>query len=187
MDTSLSAMVSRSWWALALRGVLAILFGIAAFAWPSLTLALLVSLFAAFALVDGIMALAAGIQARWWSLVFFGILGIAAGVLTFFWPGVTALSLLVIIAWWAIFRGVMEIWAAITLRKVIPNEWVLILGGVASIVFGGLVIAYPGAGALAVIWWIGAYALVIGVLALGLAIRVRRLVGGVSHAVAGQP
>ena len=176
IDNSIHTAISRAWWALALRGALAILFGIAAFMWPGLTVALFVGIFAGFALLDGVMAVAGGLQSRLWGLTLFGILGIAAGIVTLVWPGITALTLIYVIATWAIFRGVLEISAAITLRKMIPNEWFLILGGVASIIFGALVLAYPGAGALALVWWIAAYAIVIGVLLLTAALRMRGFV-----------
>ena len=175
-DNPIHTAVSHAWWALAIRGVLAILFGIAAFSWPGLTVALFVGIFAGFALLDGVMALTAGVQTRMWGLTIFGVLGIAAGIITLMWPGITALTLIYVIATWAIIRGVLEISAAITLRKIIPTEWFLIVGGVASIVFGALVLANPGAGALGLVWWIAAYAIIIGVLLLSVALRVRGFV-----------
>lgn len=153
-------MLIRHWWALALRGVLAILFGIMAIVWPGLTLATLILLFGAYALVDGVFAVVNGISSygerkRWWVTVLEGIAGIVVGIVTFLWPDLTALTLLTIIGVWAIFTGVMEIVGAIQLRKVIEGEWLYILSGIASVIFGVLVILFPGAGALSLTWLIG--------------------------------
>ncbi len=171
-------VLARNWWALALRGLFAVLFGLLAFAWPGVTLAALVILFGAYALVDGIFALIAAVRAaeaheRWWLFVIEGLAGIAAGLLTFMWPGITALVLLYLIAWWAVITGVLEIAAAIRLRKEISGEWALVLGGVASVIFGFLLLLRPGVGALAVVWLIGIYALLFGALLLTLAFRLR--------------
>lgn len=171
-------MLARNWWALALRGVLAIVFGILAFVWPGVTLISLVLLFGAYALVDGVFAVITGFTSRgknerWWAVLLEGIAGIVIGVLTFIWPGTTALVLLYFIAAWALITGALEIWAAIQLRNVITNEWSMILAGVASVIFGVLLIVFPGAGALSVIWLIGAYAIVSGILFLILAWRLR--------------
>lgn len=165
--------VARNWWTLALRGLFAVLFGIAAFVWPALTLAALVILFGAYALVDGLFALIGGIQTRSWFFIIEGIVGIIAGILIFIWPGITALLLLTFIAGWAIITGIIEIIGAIRLRQVIANEWLLILGGVLSVLFDIILIAQPGAGALAVIWVIGAYALIFGITLIALAFRLR--------------
>jgi uncharacterized membrane protein HdeD (DUF308 family) len=176
----LSELLSRYWWVLLLRGLLAILFGILAFAWPGVTLASLVLLFGVYALVDGVSAVVSalgrrGEQEHWWVLLLEGLVGIGAGLLTLFAPGVTAVVLLLYVAVWAIATGVLEIVAAIRLRKEIEGEWLMALSGVASVVFGVLLMARPGAGALAVLWLIGAYALVFGVLLVALSFRVRRL------------
>lgn len=172
-------VLAHNWWAIALRGVAAIIFGILAFALPGVTLAVLVLLFGAYALVDGIFNVIAAVSGRsgaqsWWMLLLEGLVSVAAGLVAFFMPGLTALTLVYVIAAWAIITGVLEIIAAIRLRKVISNEWWLVLSGVVSIVFGGLIAAYPGAGALALIFWIGAYAVVFGVFLLALAFRLRR-------------
>ena len=178
----LSQHVARNWWALALRGLFAALFGIAAFIWPGLTLTALIVLFAAYALVDGLFALIGGAQTRSWFFILEGIVGIVAGVLAFIWPGVTALVLLAFIAGWAILTGIIEIVAAIQLRRAIANEWLLILGGILSIAFGIFLIVRPGEGALAVVWAIGVYALLFGMVLIALAFRLRghgqRLGGG---------
>ena len=173
------AILARNWWAVGLRGLIAILFGLAAFFWPGLTLFALVILFGAYALVDGIFAILAAVRAaeqhtRWWSLVVEGLVGIAVGLLTFFYPGVTAVALLYIIAAWAIVTGTLEIIAAIQLHQEITNEWLLGLSGLASVLFGIVAMVTPGAGALAIVWLIGVYAIVFGVLQLGLAYRLHQ-------------
>ncbi|MGH2522060.1 MAG: HdeD family acid-resistance protein, partial [Anaerolineales bacterium] len=138
----------------------------------------LVLLFGAYALVDGLFALITGLtrygeSPRWWVFLIEGLVGIAAGILTFVWPGLTGVILLYLIAGWAIFTGVFEVVAAIRLRKEIDNEWLLALGGVASVIFGVLLVLRPAAGALAVVWLIGAYALIFGALLVALGLRLR--------------
>lgn len=176
-----SAMVhalAKNWWLLLLRGIAAIIFGLLAFAWPGLTLLTLILFYGAFALVDGVLAIIAAITSgapapRWW-LAIVGLLGIAAGLLTFLMPGLTALVLLFFIAGWAIATGVFQIIGAIKLRKEIDNEWLLILGGIISVLFGVSMMLAPGAGALALVWVIGAYSIVMGVLFVALAFRLRK-------------
>jgi uncharacterized membrane protein HdeD (DUF308 family) len=174
--------LAKNWWLLLLRGIAAIVFGVLAVVWPGLTLLTVLFLSGAFALVDGVLALAAAIMGgvpapRWW-LAIVGILGLAAGILTFAWPGVTALVLLLFIAFWAIATGVMQIVGAIRLRKEIDNEWLLIFCGVLSVAFGLILIAQPQTGALALAFVIGFYAILEGVGLVGLALRLR----GHSHA-----
>jgi uncharacterized membrane protein HdeD (DUF308 family) len=152
------------WWVVLLRGVMAILFGILAFAWPGLTLVLLVLLWGAYALVDGAFAVVHGLRTKWWSLVFLGLLGIAAGIVAFLWPGITAITLVWVIAIWAIAAGALQISAAIRLRKEVRGEWLWMLSGVCSVVLGVLLMLYPGSGALSVLWLIGAFAIAWGVL-----------------------
>ena len=149
-----------------------------------LTLAVLVLMFGAYALVDGIFNVVAALRGRsgarpWWALLVAGLVGIGAGLVTFFMPGVTAMALAYVIGVWAVVIGVLEIIAAIRLRKVITNEWWLALSGALAIVFGGMLMLAPGAGALAMVLWIGAYAFVYGVflLLLGLRLRGRRREG----------
>jgi uncharacterized membrane protein HdeD (DUF308 family) len=161
------------WWSMALRGIFAILFGILAFTLPVLTFRVLVIFFGAFVLVDGIWAVIHGISQHWYSL-FEGLIGIAVGALTFIWPGITALSLLYLIAVWAISTGVLEIVNAIRLCKEIDNEWLMGFSGILSIIFGALVAFFPWPAVLAIIWIIGAYALVFGGLVLRLALKFRR-------------
>lgn len=172
---------TSSWWALVLRGVAAIAFGVLAFAWPQITVTALVFLWGAYALVDGAFAIAAGIKShgesnRWWVLLLEGILSVAAGLVAFFIPGITALVLLIVIAAWAIVTGAFEIAAAIQLRKYIKGEWLLALAGVASILFGVALLFNPAAGALALVWLIGAYAIVFGVLMIVLGLRLHSMV-----------
>jgi uncharacterized membrane protein HdeD (DUF308 family) len=167
--------ISRRWWVLALRGLIAVVFGVCALLWPAVTFAVLVLLWGAYSVVDGIIAVATGVWGRWWSLVFFGVIAIAVGLFALFRPGITGLALLLLIAAWAMVRGAFEIVAAVQLRKALSNEWLLILSGALSIVFGILIALFPGAGILAVVWLIGAYALIIGVLLLVLSFRLRRL------------
>jgi uncharacterized membrane protein HdeD (DUF308 family) len=176
-EPALHALAKR-WWLLLLRGIVAILFGVVAFAWPGLTLLTLVLFYGAFAFADGVIALAAAVTggrsvSTWW-LVLVGILGIAAGIVSFAWPGMTALLLILLIGAWAIAHGVVEIIAAIQLRREIDHDWLLILAGLLSVAFGILVIVAPGAGALGLIWVIGAYSIVFGALLVGFSLQVRK-------------
>jgi uncharacterized membrane protein HdeD (DUF308 family) len=168
----------RNWWLIALRGLAGILFGIITFVAPGITLAVLVILFGAYAFADGVLAIVSAVRRRgatdrWGMLLLEGVVGVAAGLVTLVWPGITALTLLYVIAFWALLTGVLEIGAAVRLRKVITGEWLLALGGVASIVFGVAIARFPAAGALALVLWIGAYALVFGALLLALSFRLR--------------
>jgi uncharacterized membrane protein HdeD (DUF308 family) len=170
--------LSQNWWMMILRGVLAIMFGVAAFVWPGLTWFSLVILFGAYALVDGVIALAAGLQnvgdsPRWWVFLLEGIVGISAGITAFLWPGLTAYVLLMVIASWAIITGILEIAAAVRLRREITNEWALALGGLLSVGLGVLLFMRPVLGGLALVWTIGAYALLFGVLLIALGFRLR--------------
>src|SRR5262245_7075631 len=167
----MATQLARNWGWIVLRGLAAIVFGIMSFAWPQMTLAALVIVWGAYALADGVFALAAGVRLRMWQLGIIGLLGVAAGVVTFMRPGLTALALLAFIACWALFMGVFQVAAAIRFRKVIPNEWMLVLSGVLSIAFGALMLARPGAGALAVVWIIGWYATLSGLMQLVLGFR----------------
>ncbi len=172
---------TSSWWALVLRGLAAIAFGVLAFVWPQITLTALVFLWGAYALVDGAFAIAAGVKShgenkRWWVLLLEGILGVAAGLVAFLVPGITALVLLILIAAWAMVTGAFEIAAAIQLRKHIKGEWLLALAGVASVLFALALLFNPAAGALALVWLIGAYSIVFGVLLIVLGVRLHSLV-----------
>jgi uncharacterized membrane protein HdeD (DUF308 family) len=175
---SLVHALARYWWLILLRGIAAIGFGVLAFIWPGITLVTLILFWGAFTLIDGVLALAHAIMggnmgSRWW-LALIGVAGIAAGVLTFMWPGVTALILLWFIAAWAIVLGVFQIMGAIRLRREIDNEWTLILGGGLSVLFGLVLLVAPGAGALALIWVIGAFAIALGILLVMAALRLKK-------------
>jgi uncharacterized membrane protein HdeD (DUF308 family) len=179
---------ASSWWALVLRGIAAILFGVLAFMWPGITLTALVFLFGAYALVDGAFSIVAGIKSygerkRWWLLLIEGCLSVAAGVFAFMVPAMTAWILLILIASWAIVTGIFEIAAAIQLRKVISGEWMLALSGVLSILFGALLLYNPAGGALAVVWLIGAYSVLFGILLLVFGIKLRGLVRSADNMV----
>src|SRR5512139_3036178 len=158
-DKTMIEKFTSNWWMFAVRGVAAVIFGVLALIWPGQTLQALVLVFGAFALVDGIFAVFAGIAARgtfdrWWAVLLEGIAGVVIGLLTFFWPNITALVLLYFIAAWALITGIFEIVTAIQLRRVIKNEWMYILGGLLSIIFGILLLVFPGAGALSLVWLI---------------------------------
>jgi len=168
-------LLARRWWALALRGVIAVLFGLLTFFIPGITLISLVLLFGLYAILDGIFDIVSAMKApgHHWPLLVEGIVGIVAGLVTFMWPAITAMVLVYLIAFWAILTGLLEIVAGIRLREVIANEMLLILMGVISTLFGILIIIFPGAGALAIIIWIGAYAVVFGIILIVLAFRLR--------------
>jgi len=179
LGADLDALIER-WWVPVVRGVAAIRFGVLALAAPSIGLFALVIMWGAYAIADGVLSLVLAARAargggRFGWYVFEGIVGIGAGVLTFVYPGITALALLFVIASWAILTGIIEIAAAVELRKVVRGEWMLALAGVLSIVFGGLLVAAPGAGALTVVWLIAMYAIVFGGLLCGLGARLHRM------------
>jgi uncharacterized membrane protein HdeD (DUF308 family) len=171
-------VLSRNWGWMVLRGVVAILFGILTLLMPGITLAVLVLMFGAYAFVDGLLMIGVAIArhdrgSRWFAMIIGGLLGIAAGLATFFWPGLTAVALLILIAVWAMVTGIAMIVAAFELRKVITGEWRLVLAGLLSLGFGVIMAVRPGAGALAMVLWIGAYAIAAGILTIGLGLRLR--------------
>src|SRR5262249_30335380 len=168
----------RNWGWIVVRGVAAVIFGVLGFLWPAFTIAALVLLWGAYALADGVLALIAAFRVRdrgkpFWALLIVGVLGILAGIVTFLWPGMTALALLAFIAAWALLMGIFQIVAAIRLRKVLEREWLLALSGVLSVIFGVLMLWNPGAGALAVVWVIASYAIVFGVLLIALGLKLK--------------
>jgi len=178
--SALLGALAENWWLLLLRGLAAIAFGVIAFFWPGITLVALTYLWGAYALVDGVVAIWAAFSAsgddagpRWW-LGLSGIVSILAGIVAFVYPGLTALVLLVVIAVWAIIIGLLQLYAAMQLRKVINNEWWLILSGLLSIAFGAVLIAWPGTGALAVIWTIAWFAVFFGCMFIGLAFELKK-------------
>jgi uncharacterized membrane protein HdeD (DUF308 family) len=167
--------VARNWWLILVRGLAAIAFGIVCLVWPAIGLLALVLLWGIYALVDGVSAIIWGAGSGWWSMVLVGIVSVVGGLIALFWPGITALALLYLIAAWAIVRGVSEIVAAVQLRQQIENEWALALGGAVSILFGVLIALYPGAGALSVVWLIGIFAIIFGIVAVALSLRLQSL------------
>jgi uncharacterized membrane protein HdeD (DUF308 family) len=194
--------MARNWWALALRGLLAVLFGLGALLFPIAAIGALTLLFGAYAMLDGVLALVAAAQVggsstgepardthfiepreenqgtRWWGLLLEGVAGIVVGLLTLAWPGATAFALVMLIAAWSVATGVFEIVAAVRLRRHVEGEWLLAAAGVLSILFGLALFLFPVAGAVAIVWLIGAYALMFGVLMIILGFRLRSLGGG---------
>ena len=168
----------RNWWALALRGAAAVIFGLIAFALPGLTLAVLVLFFAAYLLVDGVFALVAGLRAaerheRWGALILEGIFDLVAGAIVVMWPGMTLVVFIYMAAFWAVVSGIALLFAAFRLHRQ-HGEWLMILAGLLSIAWGVLVALFPIAGIVIWAWWIGAYALVFGIAMLILAFRLRK-------------
>lgn len=169
----------QPWWAMALRGVIALVFGVLVIMSPGITLLGLIALFAAYALFSGAISVIGAFQNRkrgddWWLQFLLGLVSIGAGIIAIVHPGLTALVLVLLIGANALATGILDIATAIRLRKVIRNEWLLVLSGMVSVIFGILVFLFPGSGALALIWMISFYAMLIGVILLGLAFRLRR-------------
>ena len=162
-----------NWWVLALRGIAGILLGVAAFVVTGITLAALILLLAVYLFIDGAFALVAGIRGRSWVLLAEGVIGVAAAIAIVLRPGLALVLLTLIVAAWAIFTGIIELGAAVALRRIIKGEWLLAAAGALSIVFGVLVAIFPSAGLLAIVWIIGAYAIIWGLLFLVLALRMR--------------
>jgi uncharacterized membrane protein HdeD (DUF308 family) len=170
--------LARRWPLVLVRGIAAVAFGAITLVAPDISLTALVLLFGAYAFVDGALAIASvirrrGAADRWWLLWLKGLAGITVGVVTALSPQISALALLYVIAAWALVTGGFELAAAIRLRKVIRHEWLLALTGIASIALGVLLVLFPGPGALALVIWIGVYALIAGALATALAFRLR--------------
>jgi uncharacterized membrane protein HdeD (DUF308 family) len=184
-------VLAGNWWAFVLRGIVAILFGLLTFLMPRMALLTLVYLFGFYAIVNGVLDIVAafrkigttapGYTTPWWTLMLEGIVSLIAGGAAMVVPGLTAIALLYIIAAWAVVTGALEISAAIRLRRQITGEWFLALTGVLSIVFGIAVLLRPGLGALAVLLWIGAYAVLFGVLLVALGLKLRSWMRRVEH------
>lgn len=170
---------SKYWWTFVLRGTVAILFGLAALFWPALTLVVLIYFFGFFVLFEGLLAIFASFGKReqegWWVLLLEGIAGVLVGLLVLFYPGVTAFVLLIFIAVWAIFTGTFKVVDAVRLRRVIEGEWILGLTGIVSVLFGLFLLISPGAGALAIAWLIGLFAIFFGILLIALGLSFRRM------------
>ncbi|USH02983.1 HdeD family acid-resistance protein [Grimontia kaedaensis] len=181
LQKQLVGALSRNWWVLLLRGIASIIFGFMLWTLPTEeSVETLILVFGIFAFVDGALQVWTAIMERkerdnWVVLMLWGVVGIAAGIMTFTVPGLTAVALLFYIAVWAIAKGVLEIIAAIRLRKEIAGEWLLILGGIISILFGGFLMSNPAAGATALIWVIAMYAFVFGVLFVALSFKLKGL------------
>ena len=172
--------LTRNWWLVALRGLLAILFGVAAFVWPGLTWLVLILMFGMYAIVDGIFAMVSGMfqsrySPRWWVFLVEGFISLMAGVIVLAQPGLAGLALVFVIAVWAVLTGLLEVIAAIRLRREIRDEWMLGFGGFLSIMLGLLMLFRPGAGGLVITLMVGAYALIFGILMAALSFRLRRL------------
>jgi len=181
-ERTVSSLIAQAAWVPILRGAVAILFGVVALARPGIALGGLVALFGIYALVDGVLALMAAFRMAgrhdpWLAFLFEGIVGIAAGVIAFHNPGLTALTLVFVVAAWAVVTGCLEIAAAIELRKLIPGEWALAISGVVSILLGWLLFWQPRVGAFALVWTIGLYAILFGGLMLYVGVQVRRFSG----------
>jgi uncharacterized membrane protein HdeD (DUF308 family) len=186
-DEAMSALLARNWWALALRGVLAIVFGLIALIMPGITLLVLVFLFAAYMLVDGVLAIVAAVRVaqkheRWGLLVLEGIVDLIAGAIAVAWPLITLLVFVTIAGAWAIISGGLMTAAAFRLN-LSHGRWWMALGGIASVIWGVLVLLWPLAGAVVLTWWLGAYALIFGVILLVLAFRLRRQDSGSTRMV----
>jgi uncharacterized membrane protein HdeD (DUF308 family) len=178
VENRLAAILHRGWWLLLLRGIVAIAFGVLTWMQPGISAAALVLLFGAFAFADGVLSTWTAIAGRadheyWWLVLLRGLLGVGVGILAFVEPGVVALALLFYIAIWAIATGMLEIATAIRLRREIEGEWLLILSGLISVVFGVVLIARPGPGALALLWLIASFAVAFGVVLVILAFKAR--------------
>ena len=179
IDLQMSDALARNWWAVALRGLVAILFAIVTFAWPGVTMLSLVFVFAAYALVDGVFAIVAAVRSarqheRWGLLVLEGIVDLLAAAIAVAWPGLTILTFVLVVAAWALITGALMMIAAFRLN-LDHGRWWLVLGGLVSILYGVLLVIAPMVGAVVLTWWLGAYALVFGVLLLICAYRLRHM------------
>ncbi len=178
LQNAAAQVVLRNWWMVALRGVLAILFGLIALFFPRIALLAFVYVFAAYSIVDGLVAVIVSIRereslSRWGWVLAEGILSVVAGVIAAVYPGLTALVLLYVVAAWAILTGITEIVAAFSIREQASREWALGAAGVLSIVFGIILFISPGAGLLALLWVVGLYAILFGILFLVRAFQLR--------------
>jgi uncharacterized membrane protein HdeD (DUF308 family) len=178
-DGSIRAHLADPAWMLMLRGAIGILFGVLAIAWPGLTLLVLVTLFAVYALLGGVVSIAGAfrirrVESKWWLPLLLGIVSIVAGIYALLAPALTTLVLVLVMGANAIITGALDIALAVRLRKVLRWQWLLVLGGVVSILFGVLVFARPDAGALALVWMVSLYALITGVLLFAQGLRMRR-------------
>ena len=174
----MNLLLSRCWWMLAVRGALALAFGVLALALPGITLIAIVALFSAYAILSGAAMIAGALRHRggdnrWWVVLVIGLASFAIGAATLFYPGLTAIVFVLFLAAYALFTGILEIVLAVWLRKVIEREWMLALSGALSVLFGVAVLLVPMAGVLVFVWLVAFYALLSGVLLLSLAFRAR--------------
>ncbi len=177
IDADLARQFAGYWWLFALRGVIAIAFGVVALVWPGITLLALVTLFGAYVIIDGFFSLVHAFRGEGgvrWSLLVWGFVSLASGIAVLVWPGMTAVVLIYLIGFWAIFTGLVEVIAAIAFRKEMTNEWALALGGALSVAVGAFMVIAPGSGALALVWLIGAYAIVFGIMLVIAGLILRR-------------
>lgn len=173
----INAALARNWWVFVLRGVLGVIFGVIAFAYPGSTMLSLVIVFSAYAFADGILSIIAGVRAAqqkdsWGYLVLSGVVSIVAAVAAVVWPTITVITFVVLVAFWALFGGGLMLAAAAQLN-IDHGRWWLVLGGIASLIYGVLLIISPLTGALVLTWWIGAYALVLGISLIVLGIKLK--------------
>lgn len=173
----MQSALAKNWWAFAIRGVLGVIFGLLAFILPGVTMLSLVLVFAAYAITDGVFAIVAAVRAMgrhqsWIAFLAEGIIGIGAGVLAFLWPGLTVVVFVTLVAFWALLSGGAMLAAAFRVGPDHGRGW-FALGGVASLIYGALLLVAPLIGALVLTWWIGAYALVFGIAMLVAAFRLR--------------
>jgi uncharacterized membrane protein HdeD (DUF308 family) len=176
-NEAMCALLAQNWWAVALRGVFAVLFGLIALAVPGATILSLVLFFSAYMLVDGIFGIVAAVRAarqgeRWGLLILEGLANIAVGLIAFVWPGLTAIAFVLLLAAWSLISGGLMLGAAFRLSQA-HGRWWLALGGLVSIVFGVLLVMAPVLGAVVLTWWLGAYALIFGIALLVLAFKLR--------------
>jgi uncharacterized membrane protein HdeD (DUF308 family) len=169
----MGSAITFNWWALAIRGVAGILLGIAAIAWTGITLVVLIALFAAYLAIDGVFAIVAGARGRSWLLVVEGVVGIIVAIVAVRWPGITVLAAVYVVAAWAIVTGLLELGAAYLLRRIVANEWLLVVAGILSLLFGILLAINPAAGVVTLVWLFGFYMILFGAFALALALRLR--------------
>jgi uncharacterized membrane protein HdeD (DUF308 family) len=182
--------VARQWWALVVRGVLAVAFGVLALIWPGITLLVLAIVFGAYAFVDGVFAGVAAVRAKGTEripLILGAVAGVLIGIITFFWPGATLFALTILIGAWALVTGAFQVVTAIRLRKELPGEWIHLLTGAVSVLFGAMVLFWPASGAVAVAWLVGIYAIIFGVLLISAGLRMHRCGRPLAHGPTGGP
>ncbi|OZI62031.1 HdeD family acid-resistance protein [Bordetella genomosp. 11] len=188
----MNGVMSKAWWVLVARGLIAIVFGVLALMWPTLTLLVLVAMFAAYAVLSGAAAVAGAWRARTagkglgelWMIAILGVVAIACGIIAVVWPAITALALVLIMGINALITGILDIAVAIRYRDTVRHTWLMVLAGIVSIIFGAGVLVYPGAGALALVWMISIYAIASGILLLAMGIHARRGGSPYGHAPA---